>query len=648
MIIPPFKTLYKILPLSLCLTPSLSALTPQQELKSCKAALLSELNEHKRLNVGGCPVSEKLVYWLGILRNPDQFTPAELMAFLENHTHWPQHDKLCEKAEETICAKASPDQILRWFETHPPQTAEGVIIYGKTLLAHQQKGKAAQIVTNTWQTMSLTKTQEKKFLSHFAPFLKEKDHIVRLDNLLWDENVEEAKRHLTRVPATHQKIAHVRMAFLAGKSEASQKMNALPAPLRQNEGLLYEKAKWLRKQGHFKEAQQILAKAPIQEEHAQKWWKEQHYIAREKIAMRDYGAAYHLVSHHNVPSGGEDFSNAEWLSGWLSLRFLDKPDTALKHFKALLAHAKGAISKSRGAYWIGRVHEHQKNIDLAHKAYAQAALYKSTYYGQLAATKIKQKPFPVLASAPRAKKEERERFEQNELVQASHILKGLGSAATHELKKFLIQVADQANTKAERELSVALAQKHSPEDVVWVAKKAGYREPVLLKAAFPTYSIPRKGQEVPEIPLVMAVAYQESRFVPSALSAAGAMGLLQLLPTTATHEAKRLGIKHRENKLYDPQHNLVLGSAHLSRMLNNFAGSYILLLAAYNAGPTPVKRWLKEFGDPRLGEVDLVDWVEMIPYYETRNYVMRVLENVSNYRSLLPHPKITIVDDLRR
>lgn len=126
------------------------------------------------------------------------------------------------------------------------------------------------------------------------------------------------------------------------------------------------------------------------------------------------------------------------------------------------------------------------------------------------------------------------------------------------------------------------------------------------------------------------------------------MGLLQLLPTTAAHEAKRLGIKHRENKLYDPQHNLVLGSAHLSRMLNNFAGSYVLLLAAYNAGPTPVKRWLKEFGDPRRGEVDLIDWVEMIPYYETRNYVMRVLENVSNYRSLLPHPKITIVDDLKR
>jgi len=171
----------------------------------------------------------------------------------------------------------------------------------------------------------------------------------------------------------------------------------------------------------------------------------------------------------------------------------------------------------------------------------------------------------------------------------------------------------------------------------------------LLKIAFPTCPIPRKGQEIPEAPLVMAVAYQESRFDPAALSAANAMGLLQLISSTAAHEAKRLGISHRDNKLFDPKYNLILGSAHLSRLLNNFMGSYILVAAAYNAGPTPIKRWIKEMGDPRNGNIDIVDWIEMIPYSETRNYVMRVLENVQNYRAALhPHPKKTLVDDLMR
>lgn len=648
MTIPLFKKLYKILPLGFYFIPSLYASSLDQELRSCKPALLAQLNEQKRLLVGACPVSEKLVYWLGILRNPSQFSPKELTSFLNSHTHWPHYEKLCLKAEEVMHTKAAPQEILVWFENHPPQTPEAAIAYGKTLLNHKQKQKATQMVSQAWKTMVFTKKQEKEFLAHFAPFLKERDHIARLEFLLWDEEVEAAKRLLARVPANNKKIALVRMAFLGGHSDALQKLKNLPLQLNQNEGLFYQKVKWHRKRGEFKEAQYLLIKAPISTTYAQKWWKEQNYIARELIALRDYGSAYKIVKNHNVQPGVDEFVEAEWLAGWLSLQFLNKPDTALHHFNTLLAHVKGAISKSRGAYWVGRVHEHKGELALAEKAYKKAALYKTTYYGQLAAAKIKQTPFPLLATAPRATKEERQQFEKNELVKAAHILKNLGSGADHELSKFLLHIAGQAKTRAERELSVQLAHAFSPHDVVWAAKKAGYAEPVLLKTAFPTYSIPRKGQEIPENPLVMAIAYQESRFAPSALSSAGAMGLLQLLPKTAAHEARRLGISHRDNKLFDPHHNLVLGSAHLSRLLNNFMGSYLLVMAAYNAGPVPVKRWLKDFGDPRQGNVDIIDWIEMIPYHETRNYVMRVLENVTNYRSLHPSPKKTLIDDLKR
>lgn len=649
MIIPVFKKLYKAFPLSLCLTMPLQALSVDQELQACKPALLSELNEQKRLHVEGCPVSEKLVFWLGILRNPEQFTPKELISFLDSNPHWPHHEKLCKKAEEVICDKASPAEILSWFENHPPQTPEGVITYGKVLSAHKQKQKAVQVVGNGWENLSLTKAQEKEFLSRFRFLLQEKHHVARLEFLLRDENVEEAKRLLPQLSGNSQKIAQVRMDFLGTHSNVLAKMKALPSQLQKNEGLLYEKTKWHRKRGEFAEAQRILIKAPMTAAHAQKWWKEQHYISRELIALRDFQSAYAVVEHHKIQPGVDEFAEAEWLAGWLSLQFLDKPDTALKHFKTLASNVKGAISKSRASYWIGRVYEKKGENALAEKAYAKAAHYKTTYYGQLAAAKIKQKPYPILSAAPRVKKEERQRFEQNELVKAAHILKGLGSGANHELSKFLLHIAGQTKTKTERELSVQLTHTLSPQDVVWAAKKAGYSEPVLLKTAFPTYSIPKKGQEIPEHPLVMAIAYQESRFVPTAISEANAMGLLQLIATTAAHEAKRLGISHKTSKLFDPQHNLILGSAHISRLLNNFLGSYILIAAAYNAGPTPVRRWLKDLGDPREGRVDIIDWIEMIPYYETRNYVMRVLENITNYRSALqPHPKKTLIDDLKR
>lgn len=189
MTIPLFKKLYKAFPLSFCLITSLQAQSVDQELRACKPALLAEINEQKRLKVGGCPVSEKLVFWLGISRDPGQFTPKELITFLDSHSHWPHHEKLCRKAEEVISTKASPQEILAWFEKYPPQTPEGVIIYGTTLSAHNQKKKAAQVVAEAWKTMALSKTQEKKFLARFSHLLQEKHHMARLEFLLRDEEV---------------------------------------------------------------------------------------------------------------------------------------------------------------------------------------------------------------------------------------------------------------------------------------------------------------------------------------------------------------------------------------------------------------------------------------------------------------------------
>ncbi len=646
--IPLFKKLYKIFSLGLCLSPSLYAGSATQELKACKTALLAQLNEQKRLPAIGCPVGQQLVTWLGILREPKQFTPKELANFLDTHDHWPQHEKLCAKAEETIAKRGSPAEILAWFQKHPPQTSETAIIYAKTLSSNKQRDKAAQVIAAAWRTLDLSKAEESKILCGFGQLLQEKDHIARVRFLLWNENVADAKRMLTHVPISTRKIAEARMAFLGGKSDALQKMRALPPQALQDEGLIYEATKWHRKRGDFQDAAKLLIKTSSSPEHAQAWWKERNYIAREFIAMGEPRTAHDVIKKNGLQPGDEGFSDAKWLMGWLDLRYLNNHKEAREHFESLFANVEGAISKARGAYWVGRVYEAQGNNTMAHKWYKQGAHYKTTYYGQLSASKIGEKAYPILANASKASTEEKRRFEEKDLVKATYILKGLGSGASHELDKFLLQVSAKAKTKGERELAVQLAHSLSPKQVVWAAKKAGYAEPVLLRKAFPSYAIPKRGQSTPEEAFVMAVIYQETRFDPTAQSSAGAMGLMQLMPATAAHEAKRLGIKHSKNMLFDAKHNIHLGSAHAARMLNNFNNSYILTAVAYNAGPHVAKRWVKELGDPRSGKIDVVDWVELIPYYETRNYVMRVLENVTNYRSLQGHPKQTLVHDLKR
>lgn len=617
-----------------------NATTPEQELKACKPALLAALNEHNRLEAKGCPVSQKLIYWLGISRNPDLFTPKELIGFLNAHSHWPFYDKLCEKAERVIHRKASQQDILAWFKKHPPKTPEGATAYAKALFAKGEKAKALHEIVKAWQTLEMSQTQEKKFLSHFKKFLSEKHHWARLQLFLWGENVPEAKHQLAFVSVSARKAAQLRIAFLEGDSPQ------LPSPLK-DEGLLYEKVRWLKKQKDFHAAAQILIKTATNRTHTQKWWKVRSYIAREMIALHDYQKAYQVLKKHNLESKTEAFAEAEWLLGWLALRFLKKPQDALHHFMALGKHVEGAVSKARAAYWAGRTYETLGKNNLAEKYYRIAARYKTAFYGQLGAAKLREKPHPTLCTAPQVTPVEKKKFHEKDLVKAAYILKGLGKEAAHEVSKFLSPIATQAKTKGERALAVQLAHQLSPCDVVWVAKRAGNREPVLLKAAFPTCSLPQR-KDLPESALLHAIAYKESHFNPKAESHKGAMGLLQLIPKAAEEAAERLGIPHAEHKLFDPAHNLLLGSDHLATLLTEFNGSYILAIAAYNAGPTPVRRWLTEFGDPRDGKIDVIDWIERVPYGETRNYLMRVLETLTSYRSREGKPHRTIIDDLTK
>lgn len=632
-----FKTLYKVLTAFLVCTVSLKALSPEQELRTCKRALLSQINEQKRLRVSGCPVSQHLIVWLGILRNPEQFTPSELISFLESHPHWPQHEKLCKKAEVIISKKGSPKELFAWFKKHPPKTVGGVIVYAKML----QKRDKQKLITTTWETMEMTRKEEKEFLSQFGCTLSQKNHQARLQFQLWNEDVEGAKRLFAYVSAPSKHIATLRIALQNG----TPPKGTLPL---NDEGLRYETVKWYKKQKNWGEAAKILTATPPSKTYAQKWWKERHYVVRELLELKQYQKAYQLLKQHNLDPGTQEFAEAHWLSGWIALRFLKKPLEAQHHFEILSKNVKAAISKARVAYWLGRTHEKKKERTLAQKWYRKAAYYKTTFYGQLAAHKLKETPYPTLKKALNATAQEVKKFHQKDLVKAAHILKGLGKDASHELSKFLNSIATQAKTKIERELAVQLAATFSPHDVVWIAKQAGKQDPVLLRIAYPVCHLPQK-PGLPERALLLAIAYRESDFNARAVSPKGAMGLLQLVSKTAAEAAKRLGVHHTDAKLFNPSHNLLLGSTHVSTLLNNFNHSYLLTTAAYNAGPTPINRWIKTFGHPHKTDHEAtVDWVELIPYAETRNYVQGVLANVTNYRSREGTPQKTLVHDLKK
>lgn len=578
-------------------------------------------------------VVHDLEIWGGILKDPDQYSVQTITQFLENHSHWPQYEKLCRKAEAVIAKKGSDAEILRWFHAHPPQTVEGIMGYAPLL----SQNEAQALVIPAWETMEMTSLEEKKFLSHFQGFLSQKNHENRLNTLLWKDDIEGAKRFLPLVSPSIRSKAVLRIAFLQGKYPSH-------LPSTQDEGLLYEIVKYYKKNKKWTQAAKILTTTPSTPAYADRWWKERHYIARELIELKNYKKAYEVLKNHALEPGTKEFAEAQWMLGWISLQFLKKPGQAKEHFEALNNHVKAALSKSRAAYWLGRAHEFCKDYKKAAEWYRKGARYITTFYGQLSAHKVHAPPYPVLRSKPAATLEERRQFEQKDLVKAAHILKAKGPSAAFDLVKVLTCLATQATTQTERELIVELTHHLYPTSVVWIARKAGNQEPVLLKMAYPVCTLHKK-RKLPEKELLFSMAHKESDFNPQAVSPKGAIGLLQLMPPTAKLIAKELRIPHRDEKIFDPAHNLLLGATHVSTLLEDYEGSYVLVAAAYNAGGTPVDRWIKTFGHPH--ESDVITWIECIPYSETRNHVQRILENVTNYRSREGTPHRTIIDDLK-
>jgi len=363
--------------------------------------------------------------------------------------------------------------------------------------------------------------------------------------------------------------------------------------------------------------------------------------------------AYRLVKDHQLKEG-PGFADAEWLAGWISLRFLDDPKTAFTHFQTMYEYVNFPISKARGAYWTARAAEALKQEEAADLWFRIAATMPTAYYGQLAAAHLGPGHGLRLPVQPDPVAQEIAAFEKMDLVRVVEILSKVGES--ERLKYFILALNDYKETPGWRTLTARLSVDHGRPDVgITIAKRSSRQGEELIEAGYPSLEAPPLRIRSPkfplEVPLVMAMIRQESAFYVRAKSHANARGLMQILPRTARRVARSLKIRYSKKRLMtDPDYNMTLGQAYIAGLIDEFDGSYVLAISAYNAGPGRARKWAKLNGNPRERTIDTIDWIEMIPFNETRNYVQRVLENLQIYRLKLADTEVaeTLEQDLVR
>ncbi|MES2906002.1 MAG: lytic transglycosylase domain-containing protein [Pseudomonadota bacterium] len=600
----------------------------------------------------GDDAASDLLEWAYLRSAPTRPSYARLKKFLQEHD-WPGESPIRLKAEQLMLGgNLSPENVISYFGDSKPEWPQGRIALAEALRKSGNKDQARLLIRDTWRGMDISAANEKEILSRFPEVITRADNKFRMDRYLYEENTKEASRIAQMLGGTDAALAQARIAVIKKESNAGQLIDKLSAASQQDAGILYSRIQLLRRDDRNREAVALMLKAPTDADQVvdgDAWWVERRLVARAALDLGDAKSAYQIAARHSALNDLERME-AEFHAGWIALRFLHDPRIADKHFTNLMTDAERPISVSRGAYWRGRTAESLgKNLD-AQKFYKIASDYPTTYYGLLAHAKLGTDQF-FLRTVPRASAATAKRFELRDTVRAARWLIAAG-----ENGKARLFISDMAkNLKDPQELGMLAELSQDLKDItasVFVGKQALYRNMPLETYAFPISGVPNIFRDTDiERPLALAIARQESVFDPNIKSSAGATGLFQLMPKTAAAMAKHSNMIWQPKRITDPVYNTQLGVAYLNKLVDDLGGSYVLTFAAYNAGPGNVKKWIQRFGDPRDPSVDPIDWVERIPFTETRNYVMRVMENLQVYRARVKSNMTTallIENDLRR
>lgn len=584
------------------------------------------------------PLATKLYHWLVLInigkKEWDNQLFIGLTRFIRHNPHWPNIKSMKRKAEDVMPKDLSNSEVLTWYHDFPPQSFNGMRRYADALIIEGQHEEVKKILAHWWASSTISRAQQKQILRDYDTYLTLDAHKKRCDTLLYKGEYTNAQAIAKLIGNGYPELARARIALARNKSAGLKKMiERVPVSLQNNSGLLYERLRWRRKHNLDDGALEILERTPLAEtiQNKEKWWKERHIMIRRLLEKGRYVRAYDLAQNH-IQEEGFSYAQAQWLAGWLALRFIKTPTEAYERFSVLYKKVKTPVSKARAAYWAGRAAKEMDQKTLAQSWYKKAAPFKVTFYGQLAGRELSlenqlpQKRLPSLTFS------QRKDYERLELVQASDLF--FKAEQSKMAERFMLAFLQKDQTpKAYRFAAEHAAENGGFHLAVKLTKKAMKKGLFLTKQSYPTITKHLKHIDYTEWALIHAVARQESMFDIKAKSSAGALGLMQLMPSTARHIAKKKKIPYRRAWLTSkPEYNLTLGAHYLEELINRYDGSYPLAVAAYNAGPRRVDRWLEMFGDPRTGQVSLIDWVELLPIYETRNYVQRVMEGLYIYR----------------
>ena len=567
-------------------------------------------------------------------------TPDRLAAFETAHPDWPMRDWMRSVREGWLFAgKPSPAETLATLGETPPLTSAGKIALARAQLALGKRDEAQAVIRALWRDGDIDAATETVLLREFAAMLTREDHSARTSRLLYAERGGPAWRAATLGGADIQALTRARWEAAKGPLTA-RTSSAVPPAARSDPGFLFAHVQDSRRAGRLDEAASWLALAPRDADRLvdpDKWWSERRMVARLFLDRGEFEKAY-KVSDAAIARASPAKVDAAFFAGWIALRFLNDPARAAPHFAAAVQAAETPISIARANYWRGRTAEALGQSDDAHGFYSKAAAYPIAYYGQLAAQKLGATEISLRRPAAAATGEERaEATRVIELYLAAGLDDFVGPVAYAAAKSW----DEEAQLAA---LALVLRARAAASINVVFGKIAIERGFPLDAVAFPTFGLPDFEPLSGSAALgqVMAVARQESEFIPRAASGAGAKGLMQILPGTAADTARKAGVPYDYNRLIsDPGYNMQLGAAFLGQLVTAEGGSLPMAAAAYNAGGGRVAQWVNAFGDPRNG-ADIVDWVERIPYDETRDYVMRVMENYSVYQARLaqaPEPR---------
>ena len=593
------------------------------------------------------PLTRKVALW-ALADAAPEFLSWDLAASAKRDlAEWPRPSRRQVAAEKLIeQSSLGPQAIVAWFGDSVPATPQGAMALAEALRRIGRVEAATDVIRRAWRTLTFDSLDQTAILGRFGALLTPEDHIAREDFLLYGAQGPAAQDLLRLLPPAEQAVAQARMAVRRGDPGAQAMIDALPPADQTRPGLVYERVTALRDRGDMLGALSLIPYLPaaLPDEHAAaRLWK-RGILMVEALQAGDTTTAYQVAARSGLTTG-PDAANAQFYAGWIALARMKNARLADEHFARLQQAGPSPLTQSRALYWRGRAAEAEADPLAAQIFYDQAARYYTTFYGQLAAAKTGKVEL-VLGHDPAITADSLARFEARDSVRAARLFARSGN--TEALRTFVLGLSETLPSADEEAMLVDLARGYGDQDLAMrVVRNAAKRGFILPERGYPVRSAPTAPMAA-EAPLVLSITRQESSFDPNARSGVGARGMMQLMPATAQAVARRSGLG--SGSLEDPDFNMKVGSVYLGQLVGQFSGSYVMAAAAYNAGPSRPTQWAAICGDPRASGTDPLDFIECIPFSETRDYVMRVLESTQVYRARLNGgvAPLTLPADLKR